>query len=45
MLRIDVVTIFPGLFEPFLRESIVGIAISGVGRPWIMRCVAVTLTL
>jgi tRNA (guanine37-N1)-methyltransferase len=27
MLRIDVVTIFPGLFEAFLRESIVGIAI------------------
>lgn len=26
-MRIDVVTIFPGLFEPFLRESIVGIAI------------------
>ncbi len=26
MLRIDVVTIFPGLFEAFLRESIVGIA-------------------
>ncbi len=27
MLRIDVVTIFPGLFDAFLRESIVGIAI------------------
>jgi len=27
MLRIDVITIFPGLFEPFLSESIVGIAI------------------
>ena len=27
MLRIEVVTIFPGLFDPFLRESIVGIAI------------------
>ena len=27
MLRIDVITIFPGLFEAFLRESIVGIAI------------------
>ena len=26
MLRIDVVTIFPGLFEPFARESMVGIA-------------------
>jgi tRNA (guanine37-N1)-methyltransferase len=26
MLRIDVVTIFPGLFEAFLGESIVGIA-------------------
>lgn len=26
MLRIDVITIFPGLFEPFLRESMVGIA-------------------
>jgi len=26
MLRIDVVTIFPGLFEPFLGESMVGIA-------------------
>jgi tRNA (guanine37-N1)-methyltransferase len=26
MLRIDVVTIFPGLFEPFLDESMVGIA-------------------
>mgnify|MGYP003343106349 CR=1 FL=1 len=25
MLRIDVITIFPGLFEPFLRESFVGI--------------------
>jgi len=27
MLRIDVVTIFPGLFDAFLRESIVGIAV------------------
>jgi tRNA (guanine37-N1)-methyltransferase len=27
MLRIDVITIFPGLFEDFLRESIVGNAI------------------
>ena len=27
MLRIDVVTIFPGMFDAFLRESIVGIAI------------------
>ncbi len=27
MLRIDVITIFPGLFEPFLRESMVGIAV------------------
>jgi tRNA (guanine37-N1)-methyltransferase len=27
MLRIDVITIFPGLFEAFLGESIVGIAI------------------
>jgi len=27
VLRIDVVTIFPGLFEPFLRESMVGIAV------------------
>ncbi len=27
MLRIDVITIFPGLFEAFLDESIVGIAI------------------
>lgn len=26
MLRIDVITIFPGMFEPFLDESIVGIA-------------------
>ena len=26
MLQIDVVSIFPGLFEPFLRESFVGIA-------------------
>jgi tRNA (guanine37-N1)-methyltransferase len=26
MLRIDVITIFPGLFEPFLHESMVGIA-------------------
>jgi tRNA (guanine37-N1)-methyltransferase len=29
VLRIDVITIFPGLFEPFLRESMVGIAIEG----------------
>jgi len=28
MLRIDVITIFPGWFEPFLRESMVGIAIA-----------------
>jgi len=28
-MRIEVVTIFPGLFEPFLSESIVGIAIRG----------------
>jgi len=27
VLRIDVITIFPGLFEAFLGESIVGIAI------------------
>lgn len=27
MLRIDVITIFPGLLEPFLRESMVGIAL------------------
>jgi len=27
VLRIDVVTIFPGLFDPFLRESMVGIAV------------------
>jgi tRNA (guanine37-N1)-methyltransferase len=27
VLRIDVITIFPGLFEPFLRESMVGIAV------------------
>jgi tRNA (guanine37-N1)-methyltransferase len=27
VLRIDVITIFPGLFEPFLRESMVGIAL------------------
>lgn len=27
MLRIDVITIFPGLFDAFLGESIVGIAI------------------
>ena len=26
MLRVDVITIFPGLFEPFLSESFVGIA-------------------
>jgi tRNA (guanine37-N1)-methyltransferase len=29
MLRIDVITIFPGLFEAFLRESMVGIAVRG----------------
>lgn len=29
MLRIDVITIFPGLFAPFLRESMLGIAIQG----------------
>lgn len=29
MLRIDVITIFPGLFDPFIGESIVGIAIRG----------------
>ena len=29
MLRIDVITIFPGLFDAFLGESIVGIAIRG----------------
>ncbi len=29
MLRIDVISIFPGLFEPFLSESIVGIARRG----------------
>ena len=27
MLRIDIITIFPALFEPFLEESMVGIAI------------------
>ncbi len=27
MLRIDIITIFPGLFEAFLRESMVGIAV------------------
>jgi len=27
VLRIDVITIFPGLFEPFLSESMVGIAL------------------
>ena len=27
VLRIDVITIFPGLFEPFLRESLLGLAI------------------
>ncbi len=27
MLRIDVITLFPGLFEPFLSESMVGIAL------------------
>jgi len=29
MLRIDVITIFPGLFDAFVSESIVGIAIRG----------------
>ena len=29
MLRIDIITIFPGLFEAFMRESMVGIAIRG----------------
>jgi tRNA (guanine37-N1)-methyltransferase len=29
MLRIDVITIFPALFEPFLEESMVGIARQG----------------
>ena len=29
MLRIDVVTLFPGLFEPFLGESMLGIAVRG----------------
>ena len=29
MLRVDVITIFPGLFEAFLRESMVGIAQEG----------------
>jgi tRNA (guanine37-N1)-methyltransferase len=29
VLRVDVITIFPGLFEPFLRESMVGIALRG----------------
>ena len=29
MLRIDVITIFPGLFDAFLRESLLGIAIPG----------------
>lgn len=29
MLRIDIITIFPGLFEAFVRESMVGIAIRG----------------
>ena len=27
-MKIDVITIFPGLFEPFLRESILGAAVS-----------------
>ncbi len=27
MLRIDIITIFPGLFETFVRESMVGIAV------------------
>jgi len=29
VLRIDVITIFPGLFDAFLRESLLGIAIPG----------------
>ncbi len=29
MLRIDIITIFPGLFEAFVQESMVGIAIRG----------------
>jgi tRNA (guanine37-N1)-methyltransferase len=29
VLRIDVVTLFPGLFEPFLGESMLGIAVRG----------------
>lgn len=29
MLRIDVITLFPALFEPFLEESIVGIGLRG----------------
>jgi tRNA (guanine37-N1)-methyltransferase len=29
VLRIDVITIFPGLFEPFVSESMVGIAVRG----------------
>ena len=29
MLRIDAITIFPGMFRDFLRESVVGIAIRG----------------
>jgi tRNA (guanine37-N1)-methyltransferase len=33
VLRIDVITIFPGMFEPFVRESMVGIAVeSGRAR-------------
>jgi tRNA (guanine37-N1)-methyltransferase len=29
MLRIDVITLFPGMFDDFLRESMVGIAVRG----------------
>jgi len=29
VLRIDVITIFPGMFEQFVRESMVGIAVEG----------------
>ena len=29
MLRVDVITIFPGIFEPFTGESMVGIAVRG----------------
>jgi tRNA G37 N-methylase TrmD len=40
MRRIDVITIFPGLFEAFLDESIVGIAIR-TGRLKVGRTAAV----